>query len=376
MANTLEEHYGYLSDRVKLERYREAIKLVTNSEAVLLDLGCGTGLLGLLALQAGARKALFVEEGPVIEVARRTVTEAGFADRAEFFQANSYELSLPERVDVIVCDHIGYFGLDYGILALLADAKRRFLKADGIIVPSGLDLTIAPVESETCRKLVGQWRDGSVPAEFGWLADSAANTKHAVQLNQTDMLGESSLLATLLLGSEAAPYLTWNAEFRCERDSTLDGIAGWFDCLLSDGIRITNSPLASESLNRPQAFLPIEAPIRVREGELIRVTVIARHLDNVLSWVVELPDSGEHFAQSTFGGLLLDSEALMRADPNRDARLNERGRARKLVLSYCDGNRSVAEVEEIISRDHSELFPSEQSILMFVRRVLSQDTGK
>ena len=63
MAKTIEEHYGYLSDRVKVAQYQEAINRLVRSEHVVLDLGCGSGLLGLMALRAGARKVYFVEEG-------------------------------------------------------------------------------------------------------------------------------------------------------------------------------------------------------------------------------------------------------------------------------------------------------------------------
>ena len=142
MATTLDEHYGYLSDRVKREQYQAAIERLVHPEHVVLDLGCGSGLLGLMALRAGARKVLFVEEGAIIEVARQTVADAGFADKAEFFRANSFELILPEQVDVAICDHVGYFGFDYGVLDLLADAKKRFLKPNGTIVPAQLELQV------------------------------------------------------------------------------------------------------------------------------------------------------------------------------------------------------------------------------------------
>ena len=42
-------------------------------------------------------QGLFVEEGAIIEVARRTMTEAGFADQSEFLQRNSFELALPKK---------------------------------------------------------------------------------------------------------------------------------------------------------------------------------------------------------------------------------------------------------------------------------------
>jgi predicted RNA methylase len=153
MAKTLEEHHGYLSDAVKVERYRSAIQKAVQAGHVVIDLGCGSGLLGLMALEAGASKVFFVEEGAIIEVARKAVADAGYADNAEFFRVNSFELSLPEQADVVVCDHVGYFGFDYGILALLADARERFLKPDGIILPAQIELKLAPVGSDACHKL-------------------------------------------------------------------------------------------------------------------------------------------------------------------------------------------------------------------------------
>ena len=376
MAKTLDEHYGYLSDRVKLEQYQAAISRLVRPEHVVLDLGCGSGLLGLMALRAGAAKVLFVEEGAIIEVARHSVAEAGFADRAEFFQANSFELTLPEPVDVAICDHVGYFGFDYGILVLLADAKQRFLKPNGIIVPAEIELKLAPVESIACRKLIGQWRDGSVPGEYSWLGTTAANTQHATQFEREALLAEEETLATLELGAEAAPFLSWSVEFSCTRDGTLDGVAGWFDCRLIDDVHMTNSPVTEQHLDRPQAFFPLDAPVAVTAGERIRVTIMARHQDHVIAWVIELPDVGKRFTLTTFNGLLLDGEALTRAQPDRVAKLNDRGRARQVVLSYCDGQRTVAEIQEIVQRDYPELFPSAQAMSSFIAQVLSRDTGE
>jgi len=375
MTKTLDEHFGYLSDSVKLEAYEAAISQLVQAEHVVLDLGCGSGLLGLMALRAGARNVLFVEEGEIIEVARRTVADAGFADKAEFFQVNSFEMTLPELVDVVVCDHVGYFGFDYGILRLLADSRQRFLKPDGIVLPAGIELQLAPVESERCRVLVNQWRDGSVPGEYAWVGAAAANTIHATQLDTQNLLADPVSLATLELGLEAPPYLSWDAEFICARDGTLDGVAGWFECQLADGIQMTNSPVAADSLDRPQAFLPLDSPQAVSAGEHIKVTVMARHIDSVIGWLIELPDSGKRFTHTTFNGLLLNSETLDRAHPGRVANLNDRGRARQIVLSYCDGKRSVAEVQELIHRDHPDLFPSTEATSSFVNQVLAWDTS-
>jgi hypothetical protein len=71
----------------------------------------------------------------------------------------------------------------------------------------------------------------------------------------------------------------------------------------------------------------------------------------------------------------LDKEALNRAQPGRVAKLNDRGRARQIVLSYCDGQRTLAEVQATVLKEHPNLFPSAQATHSFVEQVLAWDTG-
>jgi protein arginine N-methyltransferase 1 len=279
-------------------------------------------------------------------------------------------------VDVVVCDHVGYFGFDYGVVGLLSDAKKRFLKPGGILVPATLDLHLTPVESADCRKLVAQWRDGSVPADFEWLGGSAANSKHSVELGASDPLAAPTALETLEMGQELLAFMSWSVEFSCERDGTLDGIAGWFDCELAEGTRMTNSPLAANRLGRPQAFLPIDAPFPVNAGDIVKATVMIRHEDGIIGWIVELPESGQRFSHTTFNGLLLDNDTINRARPDRIAKLSVRGRARQIVLSYCDGERTLGEVEALIRREHPDLFPSSQATSSFIKQVLQWDTSE
>ena len=375
MAKTLEEHFCYLSDPVKIRQYQAAIDACVKPEHVVLDLGCGTGLLGLMALRAGARKAYFLEEGAIIEAARQTVAAAGFADKAEYFQGNSFELELPEQADIVICDHIGYFGFDYGALALLADAKKRFLKPNGVIIPARVELMLAPVESKDCRKLVGRWSDGSIPEDFGWLGNAAANNKYGVELLPENLLANAESLEAIELGADATPFMSWTSQFEMSRDGTLDGLAGMFACRLFDDTDMTNVPNTPDTIDRPQAFFPLEAPVAVSARERVSATVMARPDDHIIAWVVELPDSGQRIALTTFNGHLLNNAALSGARTDRVARLNAHGRARQVVLSFCDGQRTVAEIQALVQRKHPTLFPSASATASFITRVLTQDTS-
>ena len=136
---------------------------------------------------------------------------------------------------------------------------------------------------------------------------------------------------------------------------------------------MTNSPIAERAIRRPQAFLPIRETVAVDVGETLTVSIIAKPREEMIAWVVELA-SGRRFRHSTWQGTPLASGDLQRAGPSRVPQLSRDGRAWATVLSYCDGRRTVREIEEQVLSDHPELFPSPDETTRFVAHVLNRDT--
>jgi len=376
MNSILKEHFGYLSDAIKRQQYEGAIADVVAPGTVVLDLGCGSGLLGLMALRAGADIVHFVDETAILEVAKGSVARQGWLNRARFHRCNSFELELAQRVDVVICDHVGYFGFDYGIPALLADARQRFLKPGGVMIPTRIDLKLAGVSSENCHNTIANWRDGTVPSEFSWVSSLQTNVKQAVTLTPQEFISEPVNLGSISLGSQLDTFVSWTVEVVCTREGEFHGVGGWFECQLANDIWMTNSPLADGRLQRPQVFLGLEHPVMVKQGELVKVTIMARPDDHVIAWRIEFSDQGLQFTHSTWNALLLDGADLARAQPDRVVSLNARGRARQIVLSYCDGKRTVAEVEAAVLQAHPQLMPSRQALSAFVMQVLGRDASK
>jgi precorrin-6B methylase 2 len=370
----LQEHLAYIKDSVRLDRFRAAIRTIVKPGDRVADLGSGSGILGLLCLQAGAAHIDFIDQSAMIDVARQTVRRAGFGDHASFISGRSQHVDLPERVDVVVCDHVGYFGFDYGIVPLLQDARRRFLKPGGAIIPSSITLQLAAVESEQCREKAEGWGADGIPAEFHWLREYSVNTLHPVNLTRDELMSGSAALGRIDFSEDQAQCLSWTGNLRAERDSVVRGLGGWFDGELADGVRITNSPLDDTPIQRPQAFLPIGEAVRVKAGDRIRATVMVRPADNVTAWIAEFDATGQRFSHSTFQGLLVSPEDVVAANPARVARPTPESRARACVLRYCDGTRTLREVEQAVLQEHPDLFPSTAEISRFVAVVLGRDT--
>src|SRR5687768_1417204 len=116
MSAALEEHVGYLSDPVRLKRFERAVAAVVGPGNTVADVGCGFGVLGLLCLKAGASQVWGIDRTDAIEIARETMRRAGLEERYSCVHGASRQVTLPERVDVVICDHVGYFGFDYGII--------------------------------------------------------------------------------------------------------------------------------------------------------------------------------------------------------------------------------------------------------------------
>lgn len=370
----LQEHLAYVADPVRLGHFRAAISKAVKRGDRVADLGSGSGILGLFCFQAGAAHVDFVDQSAMIDVARQTLTRAGLADGASFIRGRSQQVDLSERVDVVVCDHVGYFGFDYGIVQLLQDAKRRLLKPHGALIPAGIKLQLAAIESEQCRELAEGWGAEGIPDEFHWLRDYSVNTVHAVDLKRDELVSGPADLGGIDFSEDQPDFLSWTAELRMERDGIVRGLGGWFDCELAEGVSMTNSPLAAKPIRRPQAFLPINEAVRVKTGDPIRATVMARPADNVTAWTVEFEATGQRFSHSTLQGMLLSPEDLVAANPARVAHPSPEARARVSVLGYCDGRRTVREIEQAMLRDHPDLFPSTSEISRFVARVLGTDT--
>lgn len=365
----LDEHYNYITDPVRVSAYSRAVAAVIRPGMTVVDLGCGSGVLGLMCLRAGAAKVTAIDNSSMIEAARMVYDAAGFGGRVELIRGMSTEVTAAAPADVVICDQVGYFGFDAGIVQYLEDARRRFLKPGGVLIPRKIDLELAGIESERCYAEVSRWRAESLAPEFRGLGQFAENVKCPVTLERAEVAAGPAKLGSIDLREDAPDYHCWRAELKCERDATLHGVAGWFRCELSEGVWMTNSALAEERIQRPQAFLPLAEPVRAKAGDSIGCTVMARPKEGVLAWVVEA--SGKRQSHSTLNGMLLGGRDLGAGNPLAVPRLSREGEARRAVLSYCDGVRSVAEIEELVWREHPGLMPTRQALSDVVVRTLS-----
>lgn len=101
-------HEEMLKDSVRTDSYRRAIQAPgVVAGKVVLDVGCGTGILSMFAANAGARHVYAIECAEIIEQAREIIRANGLSDRITLIRGRVEEVELPEKVDVLISEWMG-----------------------------------------------------------------------------------------------------------------------------------------------------------------------------------------------------------------------------------------------------------------------------
>src|SRR6185295_4287146 len=119
-----------LLDRGRTRAFAEGLRACIQPDCVVIDIGCGPGILSLLACRFGARRVYAIEPDDVIACARDAAAANGFADRIVFLQGLSTALTLPEKADIVVADIRGVLPFFGSSITSLIDARTRLLAAD------------------------------------------------------------------------------------------------------------------------------------------------------------------------------------------------------------------------------------------------------
>ncbi|KAF8092900.1 hypothetical protein N665_0399s0036 [Sinapis alba] len=138
-----------LSDRVRMDAYFNAVFENKHHFAgkTVLDVGTGSGILAIWSAQAGARKVYAVEATTMADHARALVKANNLEHVVEVIQGSVEDISLPEKVDVIISEWMGYFLLRESMFDSVICARDRWLKPTGVMYPSHARMWLAPIKS-------------------------------------------------------------------------------------------------------------------------------------------------------------------------------------------------------------------------------------
>jgi protein arginine N-methyltransferase 1 len=227
-------------------------------------------------------------------------------------------------------------------------------------MPSRLNLWLAPVESDDVWNQIQFWKEPCFGLDFSPVQAMAVNSGCVVKLQLPDLIAEPQCGATLEPWSDS--LLRLQMVFSPKRSGILHGIGGWFSAQLSETTTLSNSPTASERINRPNVFFPISQPIPITQRDQVRVGMRILPAHPIIAWNVSVNDDSEpaaskaSYSHSTFEGTLICKEDLEKGLPTYIPKLDKWGKARLSLLSLCNGDCSLQEIEREVYRRHPDIF--------------------
>lgn len=303
------DHGRMILDRVRGDAYARAIAATVRPNDVVVDLGTGTGVFAVLACRAGARRVYAIESDDIIELAREVAAANGCIDRIEFVHSDSREIKLRDRADVIVADVRGVIPFFSTSLLALIDARERFLRPGGQIIPQQDVVFAALVESPAVYAPHDQpWSEVPDGIDLTAARRLAVNDMRKQMVGAEELISAPVVVTTLDYAAIATPDFASVPRLTAVRSGTVHGFALWFETTLAPGIGFSNAPGMPATIYG-RSFVPFETPLALEEGDAVAIDLAARLVsgeDYLWRWTTALHARGREprtlFRQSTFFG--------------------------------------------------------------------------
>ena len=274
-------HQLMLNDEIRMVAYKNAIQEAVNPGMFVLDLGTGTGILGLWALQAGASHLYAIDVNPdVIPSAIQTFERGGFSGKYDVFDGISYNVNLPTQVDLIISEIIGNLGDNEDFVKILTDARRRFLKKEGRMLPSSVYTKLVPVSSPKAHRQVQSKDCKGINPSYN-LEDllqrlsikSPFNLYYDTIIPRSCYLSEPQVARRFNMDGNDQPVYEIELTFTVKVDGLFTGFKGSFVAELSNSVilDISGCDIASRTTSDSwkHCYLPVETPVEVKRGDEI-----------------------------------------------------------------------------------------------------------
>ncbi|KAF2675705.1 S-adenosyl-L-methionine-dependent methyltransferase [Lentithecium fluviatile CBS 122367] len=237
-------HREMIEDSVRTQGYRDFIEKNAGLFAgkVVLDVGCGTGILSLFCARAGAKKVFAVDNSDIALRAKEIVAKNGYQDTIEVIQGrvedfHTQRLIGKDKVDIIISEWMGYGLLFEGMFDSVIRARDLCLKEDGLMVPSHCTLRLAPISNKDWiaeSKGEAFWNN-VYGFDFSPMVPGGALTDREIgvfDVPQKSLGGEACTFYQLDLKHIQLQELDFSAPFSTKLHtdmSSIDAFAIWFD---------------------------------------------------------------------------------------------------------------------------------------------------
>ncbi|KAK3393723.1 S-adenosyl-L-methionine-dependent methyltransferase [Podospora didyma] len=273
-------HEEMLKDEVRTRSYMNAI--VQNKhlfkDKIVLDVGCGTGILSMFAVKAGAKHVIGVDMSTIIFKAREIAEVNGLSDKITFIQGKMEEIEMPfPKVDIIISEWMGYFLLYESMLDTVLYARDKYLNKDGLIFPDKATIFVAGIEDGDYKEeKIGFW-DNVYGFDYSPLKETALSEPLVDTVDLKAVVTDPTPVLTLDLYKCTTADLAFSCPFdlTARRDDFIHALVAWFDIEFTachKPIRFSTGP-HTKYTHWKQTVFYLKDMLTVQQGEKVECSL-------------------------------------------------------------------------------------------------------
>lgn len=290
-------HFTMMNDKRRNLAFQMALRKAIGEKSVVLDIGTGSGLLAMMAAQAGAKRVIACEAVPLIaNKAEQIIQKNGYGERITLIKKKSTDIKLgtdmPERANVIVAEIVDAGLLGEGILPTLEHAKRELADKEAVIIPKRAIVHATLIESADLVSENTILNGNSCGFDLKLFNEFSTSGYKQVAL-QHYSYRELSIPLRIFdfdFTRDIAKHQRRQITFFATAQGTVHAIAFWFHLLLDDEIFLDTGPRGKCS-HWMQAVQVFGDGLSVEEAQTVQV--VAEHdLATISFRVLKSPENG------------------------------------------------------------------------------------
>lgn len=289
-------HEEMLKDTVRTRSYMNSILnngfLFKNK--IVLDIGCGTGVLSIFCAKAGAKHVYGIECSDIADQATQIVKDNGFQDQITIVKGKVEEVDLPvEQVDIIVSEWMGYFLFYESMLDTVLYARDKWLCPGGRLFPDKATLSLCGIEDGEYRHDKIDFWDNVYGINMSCIRKMAMMEPLVDVVDPEQVNTDTCLVKTIDLNTMTKSDATFAVPFEltATRNDYIHAVVAYFDIYFNachKPVFFSTSP-RSKSTHWKQTVFYLEDTITICKGEkLTGQLVCAPNANNPRDLDIEL----------------------------------------------------------------------------------------
>ncbi len=268
-------HIEMMNDKSRNDAYFKAIKLAVSKHDIVLDIGTGSGLLSMMAAEAGAKRVITCENSKSIsKIADQIISHNGYNDKIKVINKKSTDLivgtDLPEKADLVISEILSSEFVGEGVQSTILDANNRLKKSNGKMIPEAGDIRIALLgETPEISEIVSVSNvDRFDLTKFNSVIGNKFNIKFKEKPN---FLSDTKIAFKInLSGSKKIIEEEKIITFTASKSGFCIGLVQWLSINIYGNIKYENYPGETASHWVTPIYL-FDRPVKLEMGEKIQI---------------------------------------------------------------------------------------------------------